>query len=129
MFARTERLLLRPGWAEDAPAVFQAISDERIVRNLAKAPWPYRLEHAEAFLASERRADEPSFLIFRRTAGEPRLVGAIGSAGRRTAIASSAIGSRGPSGAGLCHGSRRGVRRAGPREHAPAQASCRAFRG
>ena len=28
MFARTERLLLRPGWAEDAPALAQAIADE-----------------------------------------------------------------------------------------------------
>ena len=43
MFARTERLLLRPGWAEDAPALAAAIADEMIVRNLATAPWPYRL--------------------------------------------------------------------------------------
>ena len=51
MFARTERLLLRPGWAEDAPALAAAIADEMIVRNLATAPWPYRLRDAEAFLA------------------------------------------------------------------------------
>ena len=82
MFAGTERLLLRPGWAEDAPALFAAIADERIVRNLASAPWPYGLEHAEAFLATERRADEPTLLIFRRTAGPPRLVGAIGIGNR-----------------------------------------------
>ena len=43
MFARTPRLLLRPGWREDAPALFRAIADERIVRNLATAPWPYTL--------------------------------------------------------------------------------------
>ena len=54
MFARTERLLLRPGWSEDAAALLQAISDERIVRNLATAPWPYSLADAEAFLARER---------------------------------------------------------------------------
>ena len=42
MFARTERLLLRPGWAEDAPALARAIADEQVVRNLATAPWPYR---------------------------------------------------------------------------------------
>ncbi|MBA3730647.1 MAG: GNAT family N-acetyltransferase, partial [Sphingomonas sp.] len=42
MFTRTARLLLRPGWAEDAPALAAAIGDERIVRNLATAPWPYR---------------------------------------------------------------------------------------
>jgi hypothetical protein len=66
MFARTERLLLRPGWAEDAPALFDAIADERIVCNLASAPWPYRACHAEAFLATERKPGEPSLLIFRR---------------------------------------------------------------
>jgi hypothetical protein len=46
MFARTERLLLRPGWAEDAPALRQAIADEMVVRNLAVAPWPYSLRDA-----------------------------------------------------------------------------------
>lgn len=82
MFARTERLLLRPGWAEDAPALFEAIADEAIVRNLASAPWPYTLADAEAFLATERRPDEASFLVFRRTGGAPRLVGCAGF-GRR----------------------------------------------
>lgn len=82
MFARTERLLLRPGWAEDTPALFAAIADEGIVRNLASAPWPYRIEDAEAFLATERPAGEPSFLIFRRTHGAPQLVGSVGI-GRR----------------------------------------------
>jgi RimJ/RimL family protein N-acetyltransferase len=78
MFARTERLLLRPGWKEDAPALFQAIADEGIVRNLASPPWPYRLADAEAFLAAERRPDETCFLIFRRTRGAPQLIGTTG---------------------------------------------------
>ena len=78
MFARTERLLLRPGWAEDAPALAAAIADETIVRNLASAPWPYALADAEEFLATERDPRLPSFLIFRRTNGAPRLVGSIG---------------------------------------------------
>ncbi|HEY0112654.1 MAG TPA: GNAT family N-acetyltransferase [Allosphingosinicella sp.] len=82
MFARTDRLLLRPGWIEDAPALFTAISDEAIVRNLASAPWPYRLEDAEAFLATERSPSEPAMLIFRRTRGAPELIGSIGF-GRR----------------------------------------------
>lgn len=82
MFARTNRLLLRPGWAEDAPALFRAIADRRIVRNLASAPWPYRQEDAEAFLATERKPDEPALLILRRTAGAPELIGTIGF-GRR----------------------------------------------
>jgi RimJ/RimL family protein N-acetyltransferase len=78
MFARTERLLLRPGWREDAPALCQAIGDARIVRNLAKAPWPYRLRDAEAFLAREPRPHEASCLIFLRGDGAPALVGGIG---------------------------------------------------
>ena len=78
MFARTERLLLRPGWHEDAPALFQAICDERVVRNLAQAPWPYTFAHAETFLARERDPRDMSLLIFLRTTGEPRLVGGIG---------------------------------------------------
>jgi RimJ/RimL family protein N-acetyltransferase len=82
MFARTERLLLRPGWIQDASALFEAIADEGIVRNLASAPWPYTLAHAEAFLATERSPAEPAMLIFRRTEREPELVGTIGF-GRR----------------------------------------------
>jgi RimJ/RimL family protein N-acetyltransferase len=78
MFARTERLLLRPGWAEDAPALARAIADEQVVRNLATAPWPYVLEDAEAFLASPRDPAMPSFLITERTDGEPRIIGSCG---------------------------------------------------
>ncbi len=82
MFARTERLLLRPGWAEDAPELARAIADEQVVRNLATAPWPYGLEDAEAFLAAPRDPAMPSFLITERTDGAPRIVGSCGL-GRR----------------------------------------------
>ena len=82
MFTRTARLVLRPGWAEDAPGLAAAIADERIVRNLATAPWPYRLRDAEAFLAQPRDPILPSFLVFERTDGEPVLVGSCGL-GRR----------------------------------------------
>lgn len=78
MFARTDRLLLRPGWAEDAPALAAAIADEAIVRNLATVPWPYRLRDAEAFLAGPRDPVLPSLLIFARGAVAPRLVGGCG---------------------------------------------------
>ena len=82
MFARTNRLLLRPGFPEDAPALAAAIADERILRNLATAPSPYGLRDAEAFLAQPRDPLLPSFLIIERTDGAPRLVGACGL-GRR----------------------------------------------
>jgi RimJ/RimL family protein N-acetyltransferase len=78
MFARTERLLLRPGWREDAPALFRAIADEEIVRNLALAPWPYSFTDAESFLMRERAPHNVACLIFLRTPGAPRLVGGIG---------------------------------------------------
>ena len=82
MFARTDRLLLRPGWAEDAPALARAIADEAIVRNLATAPWPYGVAEAEAFLAAPRDPILPTFLICERTDAAPRLIGACGL-GRR----------------------------------------------
>jgi len=78
MFAITQRLLLRPGWREDAPALFQAIADETIVRNLATAPWPYSFADAETFLMRERAPHDVACLIYLRTEGAPRLVGGIG---------------------------------------------------
>jgi len=82
MFARTPRLLLRPGFPEDAPALATAIADEAIARNLVVVPWPYSLRDAEAFLASPRDPVMPSFLIYERTDGPPQLVGSCGL-GRR----------------------------------------------
>jgi RimJ/RimL family protein N-acetyltransferase len=78
MFARTERLLLRPGWSQDAPALFEAIADERIVRNLATAPWPYMPEHAACWTQAARSPDRPAALIFKRDSGAPELIGGIG---------------------------------------------------
>lgn len=78
MFARTERLLLRPGWLEDAPALARAIGEEAVVRNLATAPWPYGEEEAQAFLSKPLDPAQPRFLIFARTGGAPRLVGGCG---------------------------------------------------
>ena len=82
MFARTPRLLLRPGFPEDAMALMSAIADESVVRNLATAPWPYSIRDAEAFLAKPRDPVLPSLLIFERGSGAPQLVGACGL-GRR----------------------------------------------
>ena len=80
MFARTKRLTLRPGWPEDAPALSRAIGDERVVRNLAKVPWPYALGDAKAFLARPRPIDDAFLLILSHEAEYPRIVGGIGIA-------------------------------------------------
>lgn len=82
MFARTPRLLLRPGFPEDAPALAAALADQAIARNLANVPWPYGMRDAEAFLAAPRDPILPSLLVFERTPGAPALVGACGL-GRR----------------------------------------------
>ena len=82
MFARTPRLLLRPGFPEDAPALAAAIAHQAIAHNLSSVPWPYRMRDAEAFLASPRDPVLPSLLVFERTDVAPQLVGACGL-GRR----------------------------------------------
>ena len=82
MFARTPRLLLRPGFPEDAPALAAAIADQAIACNLASVPWPYSMRDAEAYLASPRDPILPSLLIFERGSGAPQLAGACGL-GRR----------------------------------------------
>ncbi|MBL0001143.1 MAG: GNAT family N-acetyltransferase [Sphingomonadales bacterium] len=78
MFARTERLLLRPGWAEDAAPLAAAIGDEAILTKLAKAPSPYKLADAQEFLGYDRREGDADFLIIARTGGAPRLIGGVG---------------------------------------------------
>lgn len=78
MFARTKRLTLRPGWPEDAPALTRAIGHPHVVDKLARAPWPYALGDAQAFLSNPRPIDSPGFLMFESPAGTPRLIGGIG---------------------------------------------------
>lgn len=75
MFHVTERLLLRPAWPEDAGAILNAIGEEAIVRNLARAPWPYGYADAVEFAAMEQDMRIPHFLV--ELPGE----GVIGSAG------------------------------------------------
>lgn len=78
MFARTERLLLRPGFPEDAAAVATAIADESVVRNLAMAPWPYGPNDASEWLAMDQHPLLPKLLMVKRTGGTPHIIGAIG---------------------------------------------------
>ncbi|MEE4316684.1 MAG: GNAT family N-acetyltransferase [Erythrobacter sp.] len=76
MFHRTHRLLLRPIWPEDWQALFAGIADEGVVRNLARAPWPYRESDARAFAALPAGPRHPRFLITR--ARDAQVVGCIG---------------------------------------------------
>lgn len=79
MFAVTERLLLRPGWAEDAPALAAAIDDAQIARNLTRVPWPYAVGDAEDFLNLPADPLRPQFLICLRDTNQ--IVGGIGLSG------------------------------------------------
>ena len=76
MFARTERLLLRPGFAEDAPMLAAAIADEMIVRNLATVSWPYGEKEAHDFLSRPADPGLPRMLITERVNDGARIVGA-----------------------------------------------------
>jgi RimJ/RimL family protein N-acetyltransferase len=78
MFARTERLTLRHGWIEDAPALARAIAHESVAMKLARLPWPYTLKDAEAWLSPPRGVGDPNLLIFRHKDGATALVGGIG---------------------------------------------------
>lgn len=75
MFARTPRLLLRPGWMEDASSLAEAINDPAILRNLTHVPSPYGMADAERFLSQPHDTRLPRLLAFTRTQGAPRLVG------------------------------------------------------
>lgn len=78
MFAITERLLLRPGWADDAAALQAAINDEAVTKMLARVPWPYSLQDARDYLALPAQSQQPSFLIFDRAKGSAGLIGGVG---------------------------------------------------
>lgn len=78
MFARTPRLLLRPGWADDAGALTAALDDAAVARNLAHVPHPYSIEDARSFLAMPIDHRHPRVLAFTRTRGTPRLIGGCG---------------------------------------------------
>ncbi|WIW94635.1 GNAT family N-acetyltransferase [Altererythrobacter rubellus] len=76
MFHCTERLLLRPAWPEDWQAVYSGIADEGVVRNLARAPWPYSQDDARSFVELPVDPRFPRFLITRSR--DAALIGCIG---------------------------------------------------
>lgn len=78
MFARTPRLLLRPAWPEDAPALATAIGHEAVARMAARVPHPYTLADARHWVAQPCGATEPRFLITALDRdGPPVLIGGI----------------------------------------------------
>lgn len=77
MFIRSERLFLRPGWPEDWGELFTRVADEAVVRNLARAPWPYTAEAAREFAAQPQAPRYPQFLITLPSGDGSRLIGAI----------------------------------------------------
>ena len=80
MFIRSERLFLRPGWPEDWEEVLTQISDEAVVMNLARVPWPYTAEHAKAFLERPQDRLLPNFVVTLPSAEGARLIGCAGLA-------------------------------------------------
>jgi len=77
MFLRTERLFLRPAWAEDAPELARAIGHEPVVRMLSRVPWPYREEHAREWIAESKDPRLPNLLITLPDEGG-RIIGVCG---------------------------------------------------
>ena len=76
MFHRSDRLLLRPVWPEDVQALLAGIADEGVVRNLARAPWPYHEDDARAFAALPVDPFHPRFMITHARDGQ--AVGCVG---------------------------------------------------
>lgn len=80
MFARTQRLLLRPIWPEDAAALFAAVNDRAIVCNLAHAPWPYTPDDARDFASRAQDRLYPHFLLTRPGDTGQTVIGTCGLA-------------------------------------------------
>lgn len=91
MFIRSERLFLRPGWPEEWEDLLALIDDESVVRNLARAPWPYTAQHARDFAQSHsachsvchssgRQQDRllPNFFVTLPGSQGARLIGSVG---------------------------------------------------
>jgi RimJ/RimL family protein N-acetyltransferase len=78
MFIRSERLFLRPAWPEDWAELHALIDDEAVVRNLARAPWPYGPEDAKTFVAVPQDGLNPHFLVTLPGTHGSRLVGCVG---------------------------------------------------
>lgn len=81
MFIRSERLFLRPGWPEDWQELLDRIADESVVKNLARAPWPYTADDARWFASQPQDPRCPHFFITLPTSSSPaEIIGSVGLA-------------------------------------------------
>lgn len=78
MFARTERLFLRPPFPEDWREVYRGINDAGVVRMLARAPWPYAPADAQAFCNVKRDPLELEFAVTLPGVHGAPVIGMIG---------------------------------------------------
>ncbi|MEM6909858.1 MAG: GNAT family N-acetyltransferase [Pseudomonadota bacterium] len=76
MFYRSKRLLLRPIWPEDWPAIKVGIANLAVLRNLASAPYPYNDQDAQEFTRRPLTPRYPRFLI--TLAADASVLGTIG---------------------------------------------------
>jgi Acetyltransferases, including N-acetylases of ribosomal proteins len=79
----TARMTLDAPDAADAAAITAALSDFDVAGRLARVPWPYRPEHAAAFLAhcDAARTSGEAHVYGLRPKGERRLLGLVGLQG------------------------------------------------
>ena len=82
MFHRSERLFLRPAFAEDWRAVLAGVGRCEVVRNLARAPWPYGEREAREFVARPQDVRYPNFLVALPEAEGAPVIGSAGLAPR-----------------------------------------------
>jgi 8-oxo-dGTP diphosphatase len=73
----TPRLLLRPLAPRDAVPIAGLLANWEVIRWLSSTPWPYRLEHADGFIAARALATETRCDLIRAIVCGPALIGII----------------------------------------------------
>ncbi len=79
---KTDRLVLRPPVATDAPAIHRLVNDWEVVRSLSRLPFPYPRSLADDWIASteRQRADGSAYhlVITGVEHGEELVIGCVG---------------------------------------------------
>lgn len=78
MFIRSQRLFLRPAFADDGPAIRSAIGDSEIAGKLAHAPWPHGAGGGAFFLRVPRDPAAPQFLVTLPDLPDAPVIGGCG---------------------------------------------------